>query len=277
MKQFLGALVLVAMFAGTASAELIQNGTFDAGYTIQKGSGLGVLTIASNQDPKLYFQWSTFGAVQNSVLFREGSYTNRGVTRYGVFYDSHDWATPYSVTPDGPVANNGNQFVQLRAGAGLEPESSIYQQVALAAGVSYTLKFSYSNILTSQKNGNLLDDASLKVFYGAGSDSSEWAELAAWSGADLKGQGWISGVGFSWVDLAAVFTLDEEYVGDQSNLIFVLTAGDGDENQIDMVYLDNISMDETPPIPEPSTWIAILGMGTVGLGLGRRLRRKSIK
>lgn len=277
MKQFLGALVLVTLLVGTASAELIQNGTFDAGYTIQKGSGLGVLAIESSQGPELYFQWGTFSSLQNSVLFREGSYRRRGTTRYGVFYDSHDWATPYSVTPDGPVTNSGNQFVQLRAGGNLNQESSVYQQVALAAGVSYTLKFSYSNVLTSQPQGNLFDNATLKVLYGAGADSSEWVQLAAWSGVDLKGQGWIAGRGFSWVDLAAVFTLDEEHAADVSDLIFVLTAGsgEGDDAYIDMVYLDNVSLDETPPIPEPSTWVAILGMGTVGLGLGRRLRRKA--
>ena len=282
----------------------------------QQGTGVVVKDFGSLFSKALGWT-STTGRSGNAFLFHQpapfnGSGAPNDTTVYGA---GHPWETPESgenafiqlrsnyLDPNG--FGNVSEIVSSSINFA---NSGIGSVDALAL---YTVQFSFANVKTDQRytndtlysqgividNYNLADDAIFKVVLRYGGSS---VELESWSGAELRGLGRTAGGDYNWVALTAGFAnLDETQLAEllaqtEVKLAFILDSSSESKNSLqnfvyneqtgklefygagnyDSLYVDNVGFGV---IPEPTTWVAMLGIGAVGLVMARRSRRKAAR
>lgn len=231
-------LGLAGSVAASAASVTINNYSFETptivadGTSVNSGAGTGVFN-----------SWNY--TVTNGASFEDFGIENPAATAYT--------GAATTGTPSGAYGVNVAYLNQNNSGL----TASIFQDVGLlAANTTYTLTIAIGQRL-DRVNGSL----QIGLLNGVAGATNIWS-----TGTLLNSTTGVSSIAGTFQDFQVVFTTGSSVSGDL--YVGALYTADGKVQ----ASFDNVRLDATSAIPEPSTYAALLGSVTLGAALVRRRR-----
>jgi hypothetical protein len=258
-----GALAVstIAAVPAAAAVELVQNGDFS-----QTVGNTGSIQM-SNGSTQYVTGWTSASSGYNFVIKSDPTVgnsiqTNQNgtISLWGKNNAGGD-SVAYNNGLSESVAGRGN-FLAADGAYGVSP---IYQLITgLTVGQTYTLSFDWAG--AQQKN---YDGATTEAWYfGLGTDINNFNTF------DARYTGAVNNVshGFTgWQTTSATFTATS------ANEYLAFMANGTPSGEPPFSLLDNVSLKAQSAVPEPATWVMMIGgFGFVGYSLRRRRTTVSI-